>query len=128
MSGNRPKLDLEINEINDNLAHIFQTLEKRPILSTEDTSSGIYPSEDIERLPIIGDATIIEEPVTNIEVPAFTTADVQIKYYDLENREYTNMLPSEKLLVELYDVSRVALVIESTAEIATWYCPGVFDL
>ncbi|MDD7736405.1 MAG: GntR family transcriptional regulator [Bacillales bacterium] len=37
---------------------------------------------------------------------------IQVKndiYRKIENREYTNMLPSEKLLVELYDVSRVTL-------------------
>ena len=117
MSNNRTGLDLEIDEINGNLTYIFQTLEKRPILSTEDISPSKYPSQDTERLPITGDTTMIEEPVTNIEVPAFTTADVQIKYYDLENREYTNVYKINNLYGGLYDIDKREPINDNSYEI-----------
>ena len=117
MSNNRTGLDLEIEEINGKLTDIFQTLEKRPVLSTEDISPSKGTSQNTERLPITGDATIIEEPVTNIEVPAFTTADVQIKYYDLENREYTNVYKINNLYGGLYDIDKREPINDNSYEI-----------
>ena len=110
MSGNGPKLDLEINEINDNLAHIFHDLGKKPLPGTD-------LELKTERLPITGDGTKIEEPVTNIDVPAFTTADVQIKYYDLENREYTNVYKINNLYGGLYDIDKREPINDNSYEI-----------
>ena len=117
MNNTRTGLDLEIEEINGKLTDIFQTLEKRPVLSTEDISPSKGTSQNTERLPITGDATIIEEPVTNIEVPAFTTADVQIKYYDLENREYTNVYKINNLYGGLYDIDKREPINDNSYEI-----------
>ena len=117
MSNNRTGLDLEIDGINGNLRDIFQTLEKRPVLSTEDALPSTGTSQNTERLPVIEDKNKIDEPITNIVVPAFTTADVQIKYYDLENREYTNVYKINNLYGGLYDIDKREPINDNSYEI-----------
>lgn len=117
MNNNQTGLNLELEAINDELTYIFQTLKQRPVISTEDISPSKYPFQDKEHLQINENAIFVGGPATNIIVPAFTTADVQIKYYDLENREYTNVYKINSLYVGLYDIDKREPINDNSYEI-----------
>ena len=107
MNNNQIGLKLEFEAINDELTYIFNNLERNP----EKIKDFLQINEDNKIF--IGEL----EPITNIVVPAFTADDVQIKYYDLENREYTNVYKIKNLYGGLYDIDKKEPINDNSYEI-----------
>ena len=107
MNNNQTGLNVKIEAINDELTYIFNNLEKNP----ETIKNFLQINEDDK----IFNAEL--EPITNIVIPAFTTDNVQIKYYDLENREYTNVYKINSLYGGLYDIDKREPINDNSYEI-----------
>ena len=107
MNNNQTGLNVKIEAINNELTYIFNNLEKNP----ETIKNFLQINEDDK----IFNAEL--EPITNIVIPAFTTDNVQIKYYDLENREYTNVYKINNLYGGLYDIDKREPINDNSYEI-----------
>lgn len=94
-----------IKSINNNPTTLAAQVEE-----TNNTLTYILNNLGIENSNVVQD-------VIRVNSPAFTASDVQIKYYDLENREYTNVYKINNLYGGLYDIDKREPINDNSYEI-----------